>query len=249
MDSWHVEESMSKADLEHSRKELKRISERMRASKSDNLMCQLDEDANQISLATCDLDKYAESIELTIFQLRAKAHGMENATVKTRVDAADLEASVASLNEAAAKLIKVAAKICARVAGMNVNMTLISAEVNNAHAKKAEEGRKCARETAQEEWRRRNMFDPWGGMGPWRTDMAKSVPDFWPEQHQGMNMGMNIASVDPSVWRPSLGNHRGSVDSYERRRSQNKGMHDASMDSYAWGSEIKEESTENDSWA
>ncbi|KAJ6095890.1 hypothetical protein N7486_006636 [Penicillium sp. IBT 16267x] len=210
--SGNLEESMNDFHLKQSRKELERISDRMRARGNNNSICQLGEDASRISSTACRLIEEAGTIEFAACQVTHKTDAMSGTTIKTRADVANLEASVARLNETVAKIIKAAAKVCAQVAEMNVNMTRISAEVNDASASKAEEDMGGVRETAQEEWRPRNMAkncelgdcDYWGGVGPWHTNM---------------------------------GSRRGSAGSYERRRSQNKGTNAASVNSYEWGSQ------------
>ncbi|KAJ5525389.1 hypothetical protein N7494_012039 [Penicillium frequentans] len=232
---------MHEFHLKHHRKELECIGERMRTNKPKNSIYQLAEDASQISSTACHLMEEAGTIESNALQMSNKiqAHASMKTTMKTRADVAGLEANVASLNEAAAKIIKSAAEVCAQIAEMNVNRTRISAGVNDASAGKAKEDVSGARETAQQEWRRRNKAnhcelgdcDYWGGVGPWHTNMPKSSATFWLDRP---GQGMNTTPFNHSLWGTSMGSHHGSVDSYEQRRSQNKEMNAAPADHSEW---------------
>ncbi|KAJ5785258.1 uncharacterized protein N7503_010470 [Penicillium pulvis] len=259
---------MHEFHLKHHRKELECIGERMRANKPRNSIHQLAEDASQISSYACHLMEEAGKIEFNALQMSNKihAHASMKTTMKTRADVAGLEANVASLNEAAAKIIKSAAEVCAQVAEMNVNMMRISAEVNDASASKAKEDVSGARETEQQEWRRRNKAkhcesgdcDYWGGVGPWHTNIPKNTATFWLDRP-------NTTPINHSLWGPSMGSHHRSVDSYEQRRSQNKGMNAASANHGEWDTNTvsyhgsadsyehrriqnKGEEVDNDSW-
>ncbi|KAJ5993619.1 hypothetical protein N7451_009343 [Penicillium sp. IBT 35674x] len=186
---------MHEFHLKHHRKELERIGERMRVNKPKNSIYQLAEDAAQVSSMACHLMEEAGTIEFNALQMSNKihAHASMKTTMKTRADVAGLEANVASLNETAAGIIKSAAALCAQVAEMNVGLTRISAEVNDASASKAKEDVGGLRETTQQEWRRRNKAkhcelgdcDYWGGWAHGtRTYQRKRRPFGWIDRIQ-----------------------------------------------------------------
>lgn len=236
---------MHEFHLKHHRKELERIGERMQAKKPEDLILQLAEDASHISSTACHLMEEAGTIEFSANQMSNKIHAYASmkTTMKTKPDVAGLEANVASLNEVAAKIIKSAAEVSARLAEMNVNMMRISAEVNDATAIKAKEDVGDVLETAKQEWRRRNKTksddmgdcDFWGNVGPRHTNISKKASTLWPElERLYYNTGMDTTTVDHSEWATSMGSHHGSIGGHEPRRSQKKGFNAAPVDHSGW---------------